>query len=137
VWLNLTETPTITDKAKEALEPVFSIEDDVPFHDFRSVFRPGHDDVALVNAILLSATFAVKGAFDEECIRYQNETIKSVRQRLVESEMSSTISTLGAILLLAGVEVEDPAREILRVRHSSADALSRCVWGCDPELSFI
>jgi hypothetical protein len=56
--------------------------------------------------VLLTAAFAVAGdVFDQECIHYQTETIKTVRERISLSESTATINTMGAILLLAGVEV--------------------------------
>jgi hypothetical protein len=94
------------DKAKQAVEPVFSIGDDVDFQTFRSVFRTSLNDPALLNAVLLTATSAVAGGtVAGDSLRYQTETIKTLRQRISDSDANSTLSTLGAILLLAGVEV--------------------------------
>jgi cell division protein FtsL len=94
------------DEAKVALEPIFSYADDVKLQDFRSVFRTGLGDRALLNAVLLTATLATNGnVFNHECLQYQTKTIQTVRERISAPEHAMTISTLGAILLLAGVEV--------------------------------
>lgn len=55
---------------------------------------------------MLSFTFAVTGGVvDRECLRYQTEAVKSLRENISSSDDTTAISTLGAILLLAGVEV--------------------------------
>lgn len=57
--------------------------------------------------MLLAATFAVAGGvLNEECLRYQTETMRSIRKRIEHSVPAVTTSTLGAMLLLAGVEVK-------------------------------
>ena len=95
------------DKAKQALEPVFSVGDDVAFQSFRSVFRTSLHDPALLNATLLTATLAnTDGPLNGDCLQYQTETIKTVRQRVGIIDDATITSTLGAILLLAGVEVQ-------------------------------
>lgn len=95
-----------TDEAKQALEPVFSIGDDTALQNFSAVFRTGVEDPALLNAVLLTATFAAtKNVLDQEYLQYQNETIKIIRERISVGETAATISTMGAILLLAGIEV--------------------------------
>jgi hypothetical protein len=94
------------DEVKIALEPIFTYADDVKLQDFRSVFRTGLGDRALLNAVLLTATLATNGnVFNNECLQYQTMTIQTVRERISAPEHAVTISTLGAILLLAGVEV--------------------------------
>lgn len=93
-------------KAKQALEPVFSPGDSLSLQSFRSVFRTSLHDPALLSAVLLTTHFGVNnGIFDHDCLRYQLETIKTVRERISLLDATTAISTLGAILLLAGIEV--------------------------------
>ncbi len=76
------------------------------FQTFRSVFRTSLNDPALLNAILLTATFAIsRGILDQASLQYQTKTIQTVRQRVRNVEDATITSTLGAILLLAGIEV--------------------------------
>jgi hypothetical protein len=95
-----------SEKAKQAIEPVFGLGDDADFQTFRSVFRTGLDDLALSNAVLLTATFAVSDdRLDAQSLHFQAETIKTLRRRISYHDSALTLSTLGAILLLAGIEV--------------------------------
>jgi len=92
--------------AKHAAEPVFSVADPVLFQDFASVFRTDLDDPALRNAVMLTFAFAVTGGImDQECVGYQNQALASIRERMSSPEVALTLPTLGAILLLAGIEV--------------------------------
>jgi hypothetical protein len=55
---------------------------------------------------MLTFTFAVTGGYiDRECLQYQGQALSSIRRRMNSPDMATTESTLGAILLLAGVEV--------------------------------
>ena len=56
---------------------------------------------------MLTFTFAVTGGvIDRECLRYQTDAVRFLRETISGSDDTmTTISTLGAILLLAGVEV--------------------------------
>lgn len=73
------------------------------------MFRTSLHDPALLSAVLLTTHFGVGGdIFDDDCLRYQLETIKTVRERISLPDATTVISTLGAILLLAGVEVRRP-----------------------------
>jgi hypothetical protein len=92
--------------ARQAAEPVFSVADPVLFQDFGSVFRTDLDDPALRNAVLLTFALAVTGGnMDNECVGYQNRALAVVRERMSSPETAASLPTLGAILLLAGVEV--------------------------------
>lgn len=95
----------VADLAKQTAEPVFGIADSVIFQDFDSVFRSDVDDPALLNAVKLSFTFVVTGGnIDCECLRYQNQAMRSIREWLGSPETALALPTLGAILLQAGVE---------------------------------
>lgn len=91
--------------ARCAAEPVFSVADPVLFQDFGSVFRTDIDDPALLNAVKLTFALAVTGGnMDSECIGYQTQALAGVRERMSSPDTALSLPTLGAILLLAGVE---------------------------------
>lgn len=82
------------------------ISDELVLQNFRSVLRTGLDDHALLSAVMLTFTFAITtGSIDAECLGYQGAVLKSIRQRMSSPDRATTESTLGAILLLAGIEV--------------------------------
>ncbi|OKL63696.1 hypothetical protein UA08_00716 [Talaromyces atroroseus] len=92
-------------KARQAPEPVFSVEEELAFQNFRSVFRTGLVDPALQNAVMLSFAFAVTGgSIDRECLGYQGQAISYIREKMSSLDEATSESTFGAILLLAGVE---------------------------------
>ena len=94
------------DAPHQAAEPVFSIPNPVVFQDFDSVFRTDRDDPALVNAVRLTFAFAMTGGnIDRECLEYQTHAMSILRDRVERPDNALTLPTLGAILLLAGVEV--------------------------------
>jgi hypothetical protein len=85
--------------------PVFSVSDELVLRNFRSVLRTGLDDHALLSAVMLTFAFAAApGSIDRECLRYQGEALSSIREKMSSPDRASE-STLGAILLLAGIEV--------------------------------
>lgn len=70
------------------------------------MFRTGFGDPALLNAVMLSLAFAATGgSIDLECLRYQSQAISQIRQRMNRLVEAATETTIGTILLLAGVEV--------------------------------
>jgi hypothetical protein len=94
------------DKARQAPEPVFSIAEELAFQNFRAVFRTGLVDPALLNAVMLSLSLAVTGGtVDQECLGYQGKAIHYIRQKMSSLDEATSESNIGAILLLAGVEV--------------------------------
>ncbi|OGE58193.1 hypothetical protein PENARI_c001G09696 [Penicillium arizonense] len=93
-------------KVQHATEPIFSVLDELVLQNFRSVFRKGLDDHAFLSAAMLTFAFAgTDGCIDRECLRYQGQALSSIRRRMDSPDMATTESTLGAILLLARVEV--------------------------------
>jgi hypothetical protein len=79
------------------------------FQTFKSVFHSDLTDPALFNAVMLTIAFAVKGparggGIDMECLGYQSKAVSAIRERISSFESATSLSTLGAILLLAGVE---------------------------------
>ncbi|CAJ2507203.1 Uu.00g083890.m01.CDS01 [Anthostomella pinea] len=92
-------------KARQAPEPVFSVVESLEFQNFRAVFRTGLVDPALLNAVMLSFAFAVtEGSIDRECLGYQGKAISFIRERMNSLDEAASESTIGTILLLAGVE---------------------------------
>lgn len=97
-----------SDKARQATESVFSVADELVLLNFRSIFRTGLDDPALLNATMLTFSFAVTGVIDLECLGYQRQALNSIRVRMSSLDEAASESTLAAILLLAGIEVCPP-----------------------------
>lgn len=55
---------------------------------------------------MLTFAFAVSsGSIDKECLDYQSDALSSIRQSMSSLERATSESTLGAILLLAGIDV--------------------------------
>ncbi|KAI1111627.1 hypothetical protein F5Y14DRAFT_453860 [Nemania sp. NC0429] len=92
-------------KARLAPEPVFTMTEKLAFQNFGSVFQMGLVDPTLVSAIMLSFAFSVAGGqINRECLAYQDQAISHIRERIGSPTEATSESTLGAILLLAGVE---------------------------------
>ncbi|KAL6892008.1 Alpha/Beta hydrolase protein [Trichoderma evansii] len=76
------------------------------FLSFSSVFCTDFDDPALFNALLLALQFAVNNEkFDTECLKQKSQTITLINKKLNNTPEALTNSTIGAILLLLGVEL--------------------------------
>ncbi|KAF4426506.1 hypothetical protein F53441_14129 [Fusarium austroafricanum] len=91
--------------ARQAPEPVFSVEEELDFQNFQSVFRAGFIDPALLNAMMLSLAFTANGGtMSKECLVYRGQAIQYIRERMGSLEKAISESTIGAILLLVGVE---------------------------------
>ncbi|KAJ3525227.1 hypothetical protein NM208_g11729 [Fusarium decemcellulare] len=92
-------------KAQQATGPIFDVSDELVLQNFRSVLRKGRDDDALLSAIMVTFAFAVtSGSIGREFLGYQSEALSSIRRRISSPTMVPSESTLGAILLLAGIE---------------------------------
>jgi hypothetical protein len=62
-----------------------------------------------MNAVMLSLAFAVTGGnIDRECLGYQGRAISYIRKKMSSPDDATSESTIGAILLLAGVGVCTP-----------------------------
>jgi hypothetical protein len=80
--------------------------DELVLQNFRRVLRKELDDQALLSACMLTFAFAVNsGSIDSVYLGYQREALCSIRQRINSPDRATSESTIGAILLLAGVEV--------------------------------
>ncbi len=121
---------------------MFSIADQVAFQDFGSVFRTDLDDPALLNAVMLTFAFAVTGGnIDQECLRYQNQAMSTIRERMSSPETALSLPTLGAILLLAGIEVYICRSFVIPtlIRERNPELIRkrgfRLAWACDGKSS--
>ncbi|OQE04766.1 hypothetical protein PENVUL_c030G04018 [Penicillium vulpinum] len=93
-------------RSQQAMELVFSISDELVLQNFCSVLRKGLGDNALLSAVMLTFSFTATADMSSmECLEYQNETLRSVRQRMSSPDKAATEPTIGAILLLAGIEI--------------------------------
>lgn len=93
-------------KAQQTGEPDLTVSDELVLQHFRLVLRKGLDDDALLSAVMLTFSFAATaGSIDRECLGYQSEALHSIRQRMSIPDAATSEPTLGAILLLAGIEV--------------------------------
>ncbi|RFU73388.1 hypothetical protein TARUN_8871 [Trichoderma arundinaceum] len=94
-------------RARIASEPVFSITEELAFQNFHTVFRTGLTDPALSNAVMFSLLFAVtEGNLDIECLRYKVCAIGCIRDKVACIKGAVSESTIGAILLMVGVEAQ-------------------------------
>ncbi|KAF2965037.1 hypothetical protein GQX73_g8540 [Xylaria multiplex] len=92
-------------EARQSLEPVFNVAERLTFQSFRSVFRTGSIDPALLSAVMHTLAFAAAGGgINRECLGYQGRAFRFVRERMSSPRKATSESTIGAILLLAGVE---------------------------------
>ena len=88
--------------------------------NFGTILREGLEDHALLSAVMLTFAFAATaGSIDSHCLGYQSEALSTIRQRMNSLDRAISESTLGAILLLAGIEVCITFFDFLK--------LSRCV----------
>jgi hypothetical protein len=94
------------ERFQQVAEPVFSVTDELVLQNFRSVLRKGLDDNALLSAVMLTFSFkATESMTSSKYLEYQNEALSSIRQRMSSPDRAATEPTIGAILLLAGIEV--------------------------------
>lgn len=99
--------------AQQAGEPVFSVNDAIDYQCLKSVFRAGLEDPALAAALCLTLAFAAKGGIlDRECAAYRLQAIQGINSKLSDPAEATSTSTVGAILLLVGVEVCQPICQI-------------------------
>ncbi len=98
-----------SDEARQSLEPVFNIAEHFTFQSFHTVFQTSFIDPALMSAVMHSLAFAVAGGgTNREYLGYKGRTFSYVRERMSSPSAATSESTIGAILLLAGVDVCKP-----------------------------
>ena len=90
--------------ARQAGEPVFSVNDAIDYQCLRSVFHADIEDAALASALCLTLAFAANGGvLDQECDAYRLQAIQSVNAKLSDPAEATSTSTVGAILLLVSI----------------------------------
>ena len=78
------------------------------YQSLHTVFRSSLADPALLNAILLTLTFAVHSDSNSaNFLAYKGETLRCINSQLQNLKQAVTGGLIGAILLLVGVEVRD------------------------------
>ncbi|KAG8533619.1 uncharacterized protein KY384_001359 [Bacidia gigantensis] len=104
---------------KQAAEPIFNIDSKIGFQDMHTVFRTSLKDPALLNALLYTLQYAKRGnPMAPEVLSHRGQAMQLVNQRIESNEDVMTAATIGAILLLVGVEASsliDPSRQDLYV----------------------
>ena len=94
--------------ARQAGEPVVNFNCKTGYQGLHTVFRSGLEDPALVNAILMTLTFAIDGdASGEKFLKYRGEALRWINVRMQDFKHAATAATIGAILLMVGVEVSN------------------------------
>lgn len=99
--------------ARQAGHPIFSVNDAIEFQGLRRVFEVGFEDAPLTSAVYLVLMFTADG-MTEECYRCRLHVIQTVKERLPIVREAATCATIGAILLLIGVEVSSDSIDELR-----------------------
>lgn len=85
---------------------MLSVSDELVLRNFHSVLQSGSNDHALLSAVMLTFSFSFgEENLNGECLGYQSQTMSYIRDRMSYPEKATTESTLGAILLLARIEV--------------------------------
>ncbi|KAI0128008.1 hypothetical protein BJ170DRAFT_628064 [Xylariales sp. AK1849] len=91
--------------SRQAVEPVFSLTGNLPFQNFYTIFRSGLDESSLSNALLMALAFAANGwTMNVECLAHKNRSIQAVNEKMATIREATKPSTIGAILLLVGIE---------------------------------
>lgn len=92
--------------ARQAGEPVFSVNEQIDFRLFHQIFEGGMQDPALAHALYLTLKFAANGGkLDGECVDHRTRAVEHITSRLSSPENTATTNTIGTILLLVGIEV--------------------------------
>ncbi|KAN0089195.1 hypothetical protein V8E51_019455 [Hyaloscypha variabilis] len=87
---------------RQAGEPVFTVTQDPCSPSLVQDLRIGLDDPALLNALMLTLAFAANGGeANAECLGYKGKAISHINQKIRFPEVTTTDSTILAILLLA------------------------------------
>lgn len=88
------------------MEPVFSISDHAALQSFRSIFPAGFADPLLMNATMMTLTFADAGyQLSSECLSYRGGVFAEINKAFSKTCHGSTECLIGAILLLIGIDV--------------------------------
>ena len=76
------------------------------FQSLRTVFGSSITDPALLNALLMTLNFAIdRDPANMKYLTYRGNALWHINERLQETSRSVSSATIGAILMLIGVEV--------------------------------
>lgn len=90
--------------AQQSVEPVFSISDPYSFYNVHDAYRNGFADPAFANALVCAISFAKQASqLSPEVLIYRGEAMRHISKQL--GKLESLDCTIGAILLLIGIEV--------------------------------
>jgi hypothetical protein len=104
--LSHTQCDAHLEAARQAGEPIFSLNHDDCFLSLGDILHISLNDPALMNAFMLTLAFTVNGCkADAECLSYKGNAICHLNQKIRCSKDAAGESTIRAILLLAGIEV--------------------------------
>lgn len=92
--------------AKQAGEPVFSVNYQTEHQRLSSIFEEDLNDAAFSSALYLTLVFAANGGvMDQECYAYRSKAIQHVSSKLSDPVEAASSTTVGSVLLMIGVEV--------------------------------
>ncbi|KAI9708117.1 MAG: hypothetical protein M1820_004321 [Bogoriella megaspora] len=101
------EMPALMDNpvARRVGEPIINFNVKMGYQSLRTVFRSSIVEPGLLNAILLALTFAIeKDVTSAKFLNYQGEALHWINEQLRDHNRALTPATIGAILLLVGVD---------------------------------
>lgn len=94
------------DSACKVTEPLFNIGNCASYNALQAVFGHGLTDPAFSNALMFSVLHAVNnGKMTTEALMYKGEAIRLLNRRMFLLEEAMSERSLGAIMVLTGVEV--------------------------------
>jgi hypothetical protein len=100
------DTYVYLETAHWGLEPVCNLTETTPHQSFPIIYRRGFSDPGLLNAIMLALSFAANDCqIDRESLAYKTNAISYINQQIGGALDGCVASTIGAILLIVGVEV--------------------------------
>lgn len=92
--------------ARHAAKPVSSVDDALDYQGLYNIFHSGLEDPALTAALCLTLALSANGGvMDGECSAYRLKCIRHINEKLSDPAQAASTTTVGAILLLVGVEV--------------------------------
>jgi hypothetical protein len=96
----------VIESYQQAIQPIFSVSDELVLRNFHSVLQNGLEDHALLSAVMLTFSFpSTARSLDQQSLKYQSQSMSYIRDRMSCPDKATTEPTLGAILLLARIEV--------------------------------
>ncbi|KAJ4301720.1 hypothetical protein N0V90_003813 [Kalmusia sp. IMI 367209] len=108
--------------AQQAVEPVFSITNPYSFHDLHEAYANAFTDPAFSNALMCAISLTKNNyIFTPDVLHYQGLAIDHINRQL--NTHTSYECTIGAILLLVGVEWRTTSHDTARVHLKGIEKL--------------